>query len=216
MDVMCENREYRDYFEDVQGFYREQEKPEEVIPIARRIKDLRARHNLSLEQFSWIADIDVDRLAAIEERRVLPDVAAIVKISRALRIETGCLLGERSGSGYTVVRGKDRMNIVRHAAGAAERPNYHYQSLASGVAGRKMEIFLLTLTAEAGSDELSVHSGEEFLLVTGGAVRVILGDREEILEEGDSIYYRAAIPHNVTNLSRQDKAVIMAVIYPGR
>ena len=83
MDVMCENREYRDYFKDVQGFYREQEKPEEVIPIARRIKDLRARHNLSLEQFSWIVGIDVDRLAAIEERRVLPDVAAIVKMDDA-------------------------------------------------------------------------------------------------------------------------------------
>ncbi len=216
MDVMYESREYREYFEDVQGFYREQEKPEEVIPIAQRIRDLRTRQNLSLEQFSWISDIDVDRLAAIEERRILPDVATIVKISRALRIETGCLLGERSESGYTVVRRKDRMNIARHAAGAAERPNYHYQSLASGVAGRSMEIFLLTLTTGAGSDELSIHDGEEFLLVTEGAVRVTLGDREETLEEGDSIYYRAGIPHNVKNLSGRDKAVIMAVIYPGR
>ncbi len=216
MDVMYESREYRDYFEDVQGFYREQEKPEEVVPISQRIKDLRTRHHLSLEQFSWIADIDVDRLAAIEERRLLPDVAAIVRISRALRIETGCLLGERPVSGYMVVRGKDRMNIARHAAGASERPNYHYQSLASGVTGRNMEIFLLTLTADAGSDELSIHDGEEFLLVNQGAVRVTLGDREETLDEGDSIYYRAGIPHNVTNLSRQDKAVIMAVIYPGR
>ena len=216
MDVLYESKEYRDYFRDVQDFYRDEEKPEEVVSIAQRVKDLRTRRNLSLEQFSWISDIDVDRLAAIEEHRVLPDVVALVKIARAFRIEAGSLLGEKAGSGYTVVRRKDRHDIARHAAGAAERPNYHYQSLASGVAGRSMEIFLLTLTPDAGSERLSAHDGEEFLLVTEGAVRVVLGDREEALEEGDSIYYRARIPHNVMNLSKERNAVIMAFIYIDR
>lgn len=216
MDVLYESKEYRDYFEDIQDFYREQEKAEEVIPVARRVKDLRIRQNLSLEQFSWISDIDVDKLAAIEDRRILPDAITIVKIARAFRIETGYLLGERPDYRYTVVRKKDRQNITRHTAGTAERPNYHYQSLASGVAGKNMEIFLLTLAPGAGNDKLSVHEGEEFLLVTEGAVKVILDDREEILEEGDSIYYRARIPHNVMSLSKQEKAVIMAAIYIDR
>lgn len=216
MDVMYESKEYRDYFEDVQSFYREQEKTEEVIPIAQRLKDLRARHHLSLEQLSWISDIDVDKLAAIEDRRILPDVITIVKIARAFRIETGFLLGEGPGSGYTIVRNKDRLNIARHVTGTPERPNYRYKSLASGVTDRNMEIFLLTLTPDAGNDELSVHDGEEFLLVTEGAVRVTLGNRQETLEEGDSVYYRASVPYNVMNLSKQERAVVMAVIYIGR
>ncbi len=213
MDVLYESKEYRDYFEDVQSFYREQEKTEEVTPIAQRLKDLRVRHHLSLEQLSWISDIDVDKLAAIEDRRILPDVVTIVKIARAFKIETAFLLGEGLGSGYTVVRDKDRLNITRHVTGAPERPNYHYKSLASVVTDRTMEIFLLTLTPDAGNNELSVHDGEEFLLVTEGSVRVTLGDRQETLEEGDSIHYRARVPHNVTNLSKEEKAVVMAVIY---
>ena len=216
MDTMYESKEYRDYFEDVQDFYREEEKTEEVVPVAQRVKDLRTRQNLSLEQFSWISDIDVDRLAAIEDRRILPDAVTIVKIARAFRIETGYLLGERSDFRYTVVRKKDRRNITRHAAGAADRPNYHYQSLASGVSGKNMEIFLVTLTPDAGNDRPSVHDGEEFLMVTEGSVKVILDDREETLEEGDSIYFRARIPHNVINLSKRENAAMLAVIYIGK
>jgi quercetin dioxygenase-like cupin family protein len=48
-----------------------------------------------------------------------------------------------------------------------------------------------------------------------GAIRVVLGNKEEILKDGDSIYYLATIPHNVINASVKDKAVIMAVIYTG-
>jgi quercetin dioxygenase-like cupin family protein len=48
-----------------------------------------------------------------------------------------------------------------------------------------------------------------------GAIKVVLGNKEEILKEGDSIYYLANIPHNIINASEKDKAVIMVVIYTG-
>jgi quercetin dioxygenase-like cupin family protein len=78
-----------------------------------------------------------------------------------------------------------------------------------------MGTFLVTLTPDTGNAELSSHDGEEFLVVMEGAIRVVLGNKEETLKEGDSIYYLATIPHNVINASVKDKAVIMAVIYTG-
>jgi quercetin dioxygenase-like cupin family protein len=216
MKVMHESKEYSDYFEDVQGYYQDQEKKEDVAPIGKRLKDIREMQNMSLEEFSRISGIEADKLKAIEDQKVLPDLGTIVKLSRALRIGTSFLLGQESGYSYSVVRKKDRQKIKRFSTGSADRPNYQYQSLASGIKDKHMEIFIVTLTPSDGSHELSSHDGEEFIVVQEGKIKVVLGKKEEVLEEGDSIYYLATVPHNVINMSASGNAVIMAVIYTGR
>jgi mannose-6-phosphate isomerase-like protein (cupin superfamily)/DNA-binding transcriptional regulator YiaG len=216
MKVMSESKEYKEYFDEIQGYYQQdEEKKEDITPIGKRLKELREMQNMSLEQFSKNSGIDKDKLKDIEDYRILPDLGTIVKLSKALRIGTSFLLGEKSGYSYSVMRKEDRRNIQRFSTGSTDRPNYQYQSLASGIKDRHMETFLVTLTPDTGNAELSNHDGEEFLVVMEGAIRVVLGNKEEILKEGDSIYYLATIPHNVINASVKDKAVIMAVIYTG-
>jgi quercetin dioxygenase-like cupin family protein len=215
MKVMSDSKEYEEYFDEVQGYYQEQEKKENITPIGTRLKKLREMQDMSLEQFSKISGIDKEKIKDMEDQPILPDLGTIVKLSKALRIGTGFLLGEKSGYSYSVMRKKDQRNIQRFSTGSIDRPNYQYQSLASGIKDRHMETFLVTLTPNTGNAELSNHEGEEFLVVMEGAVRVVLGNKEEILKEGDSIYYLATIPHNVINASAKNKAVIMAVIYTG-
>jgi len=215
MKVMSESKEYKEYFDEVQGYYRDEEKKEVVTPLGKRLKEIREMQNMSLEQFSKISDIDKNKLKDIEDLRILPDLGTIVKLSKALRVGTSFLLGEKSGFSYSVMRKQDRKNIQRFSTGSTDRHNYQYQSLASGIKDRHMETFLVTLTPDTGNTELSSHDGEEFLVVMEGAIKVVLGNKEEILKEGDSIYYLANIPHNVINASEEYKAVIMAVIYTG-
>lgn len=214
MTITYDNQESREYFDNVQGYYQGEEKREDVAPIGRRLAEIRKMQNISLEQFAKISGIPQAKLKEIEEQKILPDLGTIVKLSKALRIGTSFLLGEESGYSYSVVRKKERQKISRISTGSAERPNYQYQSLSHGVKDKHMETFLITLSPGAGSTELSSHDGEEFLVVMEGSIRVILGDKEEILNEGDSIYYHATLPHNVLNAGK-DNAVIMAVIYAG-
>ena len=215
MKVMHESKEYKEYFEDIQGYYQDQEKKAEIVPIGKRLKEIREMQKLSMEQFARISGIDQGKLRDIEAQKVLPDLGTIVKLSKALRIGTSFLLGQESGYSYSVVRKKDRQNIKRFSTGSSERPNYHYQSLASGIKDKHMETFLVTLNPGAGSEELSSHDGEEFIVVMEGRVRVVLGNKEELLEEGDSIYYLARCPQRAQCIAAGN-AVIMAVIYTGR
>lgn len=171
---------------------------------------------MSLDQFSGISGIDKKKLQDIEDQKILPDLGTIVKLSKALRIGTSFLLGQESGYSYSVVRKEERRDIKRFSTGTSERPNYHYQSLASGIKDKHMETFLVTLAPGSGSDELSSHDGEEFIVIVTGSIRVVLGNKEETLSEGDSIYYLSTIPHNVVNVSKTDNAVILAVLYTGR
>lgn len=216
MKVMHESNEYKEYFEDIQGYYQDQEKKEEIVPIGRRLKEIREMQKLSLEQFARISGITLDKLRDIESQVILPDLGTIVKLSKALRIGTSLLLDQKSGYSYSVYRKKDRANIKRYSTGASERPNYHYQLLSSGIRDKHMETFLVTLNPNAGGDELSSHDGEEFIMVMEGRVKVVLGNKEELLEEGDSIYYLASVPHVLVNPMEKDDAVVMAVLYTGR
>lgn len=216
MKVMHESREYKEYFEDVQGYYQDQEKKEKIEPIGKRLKEIREMQKLTMEQFARISGIDQAKLGDIESQKVLPDLGTIVKLSKALRIGTSFLLGQESGYSYSVVRKKERKNIKRYSTGSSERPNYHYQSLSSGIRDKHMETFLVTLNPGAGSEELSSHDGEEFIVVMEGNVKVVLGNKEELLEEGDSIYYLASVPHVLVNPMEKGDAVIMAVLYTGR
>ncbi len=215
MKVMHESKDYKDFFDDVQGYYQGEEKPAEITPIGKRLAEIRKLQNLSLEQIARISGVQQGKLKDIEDQKILPDLGTIVKLSKALRIGTSFLLGQESGYSYSVVRKKERQKISRFSTGSAERPNYQYQSLASGIQDKHMETFLVTLSPDAGSAELSSHAGEEFLVVMEGSIKVILGNKEETLSEGDSIYYHATIPHNVLNAGGKENAVIMAVIYTG-
>lgn len=216
MKEMSESKEYKEYFDEVQGYYQDEEKKEVVTPIGKRLKELRKTQNLSLEQFSKITGIDKDKLKNIEDRRILPDLGIIAKLSKALRIGTSLQSEEKTGFSYSVIRKQERHNIKRLSKGGTTRPNYQFLSLANGIEGRHMETFLVTLTPDTGNAELSSHDGEEFLVVMEGAIKVVLGNKEEILKEGDSIYYLANIPHNIINASEKNKAVIMVVIYIGK
>ena len=61
---------------------------------------------------------------------------------------------------------------------------------------------------------MSVHDGEEFVLVLEGKVTVKLGGKEEVLDEGDSIYYLSSVPHLLKSAGKTP-AEVLAVVYTG-
>ena len=50
----------------------------------------------------------------------------------------------------------------------------------------------------------TTHDGQEFDLVIKGAMRIRIGDHEEVLHEGDSIFYRSSTPHGMIAVEGQD------------
>ena len=57
----------------------------------------------------------------------------------------------------------------------------------------------------------TTHSGQEFDLVVKGAMKIRVGDHEEILHEGDSIFYKSSTPHGMIAVEGQE-CVFLAMI----
>ncbi len=50
----------------------------------------------------------------------------------------------------------------------------------------------------------TTHDGQEFDLVIKGAMRIKVGEHEEVLREGDSIFYKSSTPHGMIAIDGQD------------
>jgi len=55
------------------------------------------------------------------------------------------------------------------------------------------------------------HAGQEFDLVLKGSMRIRVGDREEVLREGDSIFFNSSTPHGMIAVDGSD-CVFLAMI----
>ena len=55
------------------------------------------------------------------------------------------------------------------------------------------------------------HDGQEFDMVVKGSMRIRIGDREEILREGDSVFFKSSTPHGMIAIDGKE-CVFLAMI----
>jgi transcriptional regulator with XRE-family HTH domain len=189
---------------------------EEEIPISlsvgARVRAVREQKALSLEDVAQRTGFLESTIAQIESGEILPPLGDLVKLARALEMKMGYLLVQGESKPYTVVHKKNRKPISRFGSQKTIRYGYSYESLAPEKQDRNMEPFLVTLEPTKEEEAPSTHEGEEFIFVLEGEIEVLLGEKRELLQREDSIYYDSSLPHRVRALGAQS-ARIVAVLY---
>lgn len=178
------------------------------------IKSLRESQQLTVEALAERSQLEAEFLAHIEERYLLPSLAPLMKIARALGVRLGTFLDGESIPGPVIVRQGNAADVLRFTgSGAQKTGTLDFYSLGASKHDRNMEPFLIDVApSENTAPVLSSHEGEEFLFVLSGAVQVTLGRETHILQQGDSIYYDSIVPHEV-RAADTACARILAVVY---
>jgi len=186
---------------------------EHNITIGDKIKVLRVKRGLSIEEVSQKAGLSASLIREIEGHAVSPPLGYLISLAEALRVTVGELLGDSADSPFCIVRSDGRKTVSRFGSIDGKPGGYSYESLGCKKQNRQMEPFFVTLTpAEPLSVEANQHVGEEFIFVLAGQVEVKLADHVDILNPGDSIYYDSTLPH-VVSCHSATPATILAVIY---
>lgn len=167
----------------------------ENIDVGKKIKSIRKRKGLTLQELAEKSGISATAISAIERNVSSPTVTTLAGIGRALGESLSSLLGE-SDIEYIVTRGDQRERL------ATEIRNVDFSSLASGIPGQRFHPMLSILQPGAGSGEDYInHRGEDFFFVIRGSLKVELVGKEESLAEGDSLYLRSNTPYRWKNAS---------------
>ena len=182
--------------------------------LGSKIKQIRTSRQVSLEELAERANLEVSLIKKIEDEKVVPSLAPLIKIARSLGVRLGTFLDDADHFGPAVVRAGGQEQGIRFTTqGNGARQHLNFFSLAFDKAGRNMEPFIVDIEPSEQSDYmLSSHEGEEFIYVLDGQVEINYGKDVYLLNPGDSIYMDSIVSHNVHAANKQT-AKILAVIY---
>lgn len=182
--------------------------------IGSKVTTLRESLGLSIEQLAERSGCEVRLISGIENGALVPSLAPLIKITRALGVRLGTLLDDDTNVGPVVTRNGAAESVARLRdleTGTTTGGTLEFFSLASGKTARHMEPFLIDVNP-AEEHNTSTHEGEEFIFVLSGVVDVEYGKDIHILGAGDSIYYDSIVPHQV-RAGSDIAAKILAVVY---
>lgn len=176
----------------------EEAKGAEILNVGEKVRELREKAGLSLQEMAERAGYSSALLSQIENHMVSPPLGAVIKLAKALGVKVGTFFGEDPREPFAIVRRDERKHVSRFASKEGVNYGYSYESLGFDKKDRHMEPFLIHLeTPTVKSEKLSTHEGEEFIFVLEGEMEAFLGTHKDILYPGDSIYYDSNIPHRV-------------------
>ncbi|MFZ5970538.1 MAG: helix-turn-helix domain-containing protein [Bacteroidota bacterium] len=182
----------------------------EMLPkVAKKIRLIRVRKNLTLQEVSRQANISKGLLSKIENSRTVPSLPVFLSIVNTLQVPLKEFfegLELPNGKDYLLIRPSDQQALQKE-----EREGFDYRFIfGQTITPATMEVALLTVQPGAKS-RLTTTDGYEMKYVLSGACDYYIGEEHIRLERGDAIYFDASKPHMPVN--RGHEPVVMLVIY---
>jgi len=178
-----------------------------AVDVGKRIKSIRKRKNLTLQEVSENSGMSATAISAIERNVSSPTVNTLVAIGRALGESLTSLLGENEIR-YLVSRAGARMRL------ASDIRNVDIQSLAGEVPGRRIHPVMNIIRPDAGSGEDFINrQGDDLIFVVEGTLELDVdgGGTPIRLEKGDSVYFRGGTSYRWRNPSGQEETHLLVV-----
>jgi len=174
-----------------------------LLDVALRIREMRQIVGYSTRDMAEKTEITQALYEEYESGKVDLPFSFMHKCAKVFGLEITELLEGHSAklSAYTVTRrGKGMVTASEDGITIADMAPMFRQKLATPY----------YVTYEY-SEELqnkpihtTTHDGQEFNLVLSGAMRICIGQHEEVLREGDSIFYQSSAPHGMIAIEGKD------------
>jgi len=175
----------------------------QLMDIAARIRDMRDILGYSTQKMAELTEITEAEYRLYETGTVDLPFTFLHKCAKAFGLEITVLLEGKSAklSGYTVTRkGKGLVT--------ASEDGITIQDVAPLFRKKLATPYWVTYEYNEELQNKPIHTvthaGQEYNLVIKGAMRIKVGDREETLREGDSIFFKSSTPHGQLAIDGQD------------
>lgn len=170
---------------------------------------LRARRQgrFTVEELSARSEVSSGLISQIERGIGNPSFGTLLRLAHALEIPLAELfLQTQPPENHLVVRRDQRLRMELPQQGVV-------QELLVPNTDRKLALVEMTIPPGFHTDEYDAHTGEEVVLLVSGVLKAHVGERDYVLNEGDSLSYDASTPHTWSNESDKP-AVILAASTP--
>lgn len=179
--------------------------------VADSLRELRKTRRMSLDQLAEVSGVSRAALSQIEGSRTNPTLAVLWKIAVGLGVPFQTLLGTDDGAMTRVLRTGDAPPL-RSADGRMES-----RLLSPAGANHHVDVYELRFLPK-GMHRSDAHAAgtTETLVILTGALRLSVGDESHELTPGDSIFFKADVPHTYESRSTHETRCMNVVSYGPR
>jgi transcriptional regulator with XRE-family HTH domain len=173
--------------------------------IGRKLKAIRLENNLTIQELSTRSRVSCNMISRIERGLTIPSVEILIKLGTVFNKSVN----------YFVAELETCHEIVYSRPG--ERPrtvyddNRHLQteSMTGGLRDPQFTSFVCTVNKNGNSgNEPMYHPGDELIHVLEGTLKVVIAGETYHLGSGDSLSFKAHLPHLWENVG-QDVATVV-------
>jgi len=178
--------------------------------IGRKLKSSRLKRDKTIQVLAEMSHVSSNMISRIERGLTIPSVEILMKIADALGLSLS----------YFVEEAEKGNTVVFTPSGKGDpifffEDKHQINSLTQGLRDPGFSVFVDTLEPRCDSGEGGmVHTGEEFAMVLEGSLDFNIEGEGFHLEKGDSLSFKATLPHSWKNASDQQTKVLWAVSPP--
>ena len=182
----------------------------QLMEIARRIREMREILGISIESMAAMTEVSEEIYQKYENGAIDLPFTFLHKCAKIFGLEITDLLEGHSAklSGYTVTRrGSGPVTASEDGITIQDMAPMFRQKLATPY----WVTYQYSPELQDQPIHTTTHAGQEFNLIIKGSIRIRVGKHEEVLNEGDSIFYKSSTPHGMIAVGGQD-AVFLSVV----
>ena len=161
--------------------------------VGPRLRAARLKRDLTLEALAEATGISPSTLSRLEAGKRAPNLELLLPVTRVLRLSLDDLLM------WTAPGPRVRPRTRRFG-------NLTVEYLSPD--GAPVQTFKMTFTPSDEPIRTRSHDGYEWCYVLRGRARVVLGDRELVLEAGQAAEFDTRLPHGVAALGREPLEIL--------
>lgn len=162
------------------------------MDIGSKIKRLRIKNELTLEELASRSELTKGFLSQVERNLTSPSIATLNDILEALGTTLAAFFKEEK---------EEKSVFTKDDYFVDEREKCVVNWIVPNAQKNEMEPILIELEPGGESQTLDPHDGEEFGFVLSGRVLLVDGDKETMIRKGETFYMKGLNTHYLKNES---------------
>jgi len=192
------------------------QKPADASVLGRRLRELRLKKRLGLNDLARLAGLSRSTLYKVENSGMSLTYEKLIRLSEGLGVEISELFRAAPDPEEAVAMG--RREVGRGLQGdLVATPNYDHYYLCNEIVHKGLVPILGHVKSRTLAEfgPLTAHPGEEFTYVLDGAIEVHTKlYRPVVLRKGDYIYLDSTMPHAFLAKSDKDALILTVCTRP--
>jgi len=171
--------------------------------VGQRIKLTRQEKGLDIQELAEKAGCSDEYLEWVEEEQVTPPVALLLRLAKAMQLDSSTFLHIRDTPAQ------------RLEEAAKRTEHYSYQTLTPSEADKHLMAFSVTIPPKTAHEGVRYrHEGEEFVYVLSGELELTVDQEKRRLGKRESLRFNSNLDHHLSNPGDEETELLVILYVP--